>query len=80
MNAIIERFFPDSLRTAEPEVQRRARLALQICLIGFLLYLVYGPILLSYPNYVGASVGALGTVVFVVTAFIFRSTGSLTLV
>jgi methyl-accepting chemotaxis protein len=80
MNAIIERFFPDSLRAAEPEVQRRARLALQICLIGVLLYIVYGPILLSYPNYIGAAAGALGSVMLMVSAFLFRSTGSLTLV
>jgi methyl-accepting chemotaxis protein len=79
MNAIVERLFPQSLRSADAEVQRRARLVLQICIIGMLLSVVYCPILLSYPNYIGAGFGALGCCVFILTAIVFRATGSITL-
>ncbi len=79
MNAIVERFFPEALRNAASDVQRRGRLVIQIAFIGTILSLVYTPIHLSYPNYVGAICSGVNIVVYAIMVLIFRSTASLPL-
>ncbi len=80
MNAFVERLFPFALRGADADIQRRARLALQICFLGIIVGILYVPIHLSHPNYVGAAGSTIGIFTYLGIAFTLTRTGALPLV
>jgi methyl-accepting chemotaxis protein len=80
MNALVERFFPFALRGADADVQRRARLTLQVSFIGMVIGVLYTPIHLSHPNYVGATSSTLAIFTYLAIVFTFQRTASLPLV
>ncbi|MCU0426767.1 MAG: methyl-accepting chemotaxis protein [Candidatus Kapabacteria bacterium] len=77
MNGIIERFFPEALHSADSDVQRRGRLVIQIAVIGTILSIVYIPIHLSYPNYIGAACSGINIFIYGIMLLIFRASASL---
>ncbi len=79
MNAFVEFFFPLLLRGSDGDIQRRARLALQICFLGIIVSIVYVPIHLSHPNYISAVSSAIGILTYPLIAYLLKRTASLSL-
>jgi methyl-accepting chemotaxis protein len=80
MNAIVERFFPEALRNADFDTQRRARLILHLAFICAIASGGYVPVYLAFSNSPAAIAASIASVIFLLTAFVFRSTGSISLV
>lgn len=80
MNAIIERFFPEALRNADFDTQRRARLILLLAFICAIASASYVPLYLSLSNPPAAIAASIASVIFMALVLVFRSTGAITLV
>lgn len=80
MNGIVERFFPTSLRNADFDTQRRARLVLQLALICTIGAGGYVPVYIAFSNTIAAVTASVSSIIFLTLIFIFRSTGSINLV
>ena len=79
MNAFVEFFFPLLLRGADSDTRRRVRLALQICFLGMIVSIIYIPLHLSHPNYIGAAGSVIGIFTYLIIAIVLKRSASLTL-
>ncbi|TAE22529.1 MAG: methyl-accepting chemotaxis protein [Candidatus Kapaibacterium sp.] len=77
MNAFVEFFFPLLLRGSEGDIQRRARLALQICFLGMIVSAIYVPVHLSHPNYIGVVGSVVGIFTYPLIGYLLKRTASL---